>query len=77
MTLMRDSDYGTPASNASETVNVTIDGHPVEVPAGRAWAELPYEWNPHARDSRGVAGCRFFHATCFPDRKAAMIEAIS
>ncbi|MEI8148640.1 MAG: 2Fe-2S iron-sulfur cluster-binding protein, partial [Actinomycetes bacterium] len=44
MTLMRDSDYGTPASNAMETVSVTIDGHPVEVPAGtsimRAAAEV-------------------------------------
>jgi hypothetical protein len=53
------------------------DATPVATPAGRAWAELPYEWNPHARDSRGVSGCRFFHATCFPDRRAAMIEAIS
>jgi hypothetical protein len=53
------------------------DATPVAVPAGRAWAELPYEWNPHVRDARGVAGCRFFHATCFPDRKAAMIEALS
>ena len=52
------------------------DATPVEVPAGRAWAELPYEWNPHVRDPRGAAGCRFFHATCFPDRKAAMLEAI-
>ena len=34
MTLMRDTDYGTPASNASETISVTIDGHPVDVPAG-------------------------------------------
>lgn len=52
------------------------DATPVEVPAGRAWAQLPYEWNPHRRDRRGVDGCRFFHATCFPDRKAAMIEAL-
>ena len=27
MTLMRDTDYGTPASNASETISVTIQGH--------------------------------------------------
>jgi hypothetical protein len=53
------------------------DATPVDVPAGRAWAELPYEWNPHRRDARGVSACRFFHATCFPDRKAAMLEAIS
>jgi hypothetical protein len=52
------------------------DATPVEVPAGRSWAQLPYEWNPHVRDARGVAACRFFHATCFPDRKAAMIEAL-
>jgi hypothetical protein len=52
------------------------DATPVAVPAGRAWAELPYEWNPHRRDDRGVSACRFFHATCFPDRKAAMLEAI-
>ena len=52
------------------------DATPVEVPTGRAWADLPYEWNPHLRDPRGVADCRFFHATCFPDRKAAMLEAI-
>lgn len=53
------------------------DATPVAVPAGRAWAELPYEWNPHRRDSRGVSACRFFHATSFPDRRAAMLEAIS
>ena len=52
------------------------DATPVEVPAGRAWAQLPYEWNPHCRDPRGVSACRFFHATCFPDRKAAMLEAL-
>jgi len=48
----------------------------VDVPAGRSWAELPYEWNPHLKDSRGVADCRFFHATRFPDRKTAMLEAL-
>jgi len=52
------------------------DATTVEVPAGRAWAQLPYEWNPHRRDARGFADCRFFHATCFPDRKAAMLEAL-
>jgi len=52
------------------------DATPVEVPAGRAWSELPYEWNPHVADARGVSGCRFFHATCFPDRKAAMLESL-
>jgi len=53
------------------------DATPVDVPAGSLWAELPYEWNPHLRDARGVSDCRFFHATCFPDRKAAMIGALS
>jgi hypothetical protein len=48
----------------------------VAVPAGRAWAELPYQWNSHVRDSRGISDFRFFHATCFPDRKAAMLEAL-
>jgi len=52
------------------------DATPVAVPAGRAWAELPYEWNSHVRDARGISDCRFFHATCFPDRKAAMLEAL-
>ena len=53
------------------------DATPVEVPAGRLWAEMPYEWNPHVRDFRGTAGCRFFHATCCHDRRAAMIEALT
>jgi hypothetical protein len=52
------------------------DATPVSVPAGPTWAELPYEWNPHARDPRGFAGCRFFHATTLPDRHAALMEAI-
>lgn len=52
------------------------DATPVFVPPSPAWHELPYEWNPHVRDPRGVAGCRFFHATCFPDRKTAMLESL-
>ena len=52
------------------------DAEKVCVPEGDLWAELPYEWNPHVRDRRGVSGCRFFHATMFPDRRAAMLEAI-
>jgi len=47
------------------------------VPAGRLWAQLPYEWNSHIHDPRGVSDSRFFHATCFADRKAAMIGALS
>ena len=53
------------------------DATPVATPPGPAWGELPYEWNPHVRDSRGVSACRFFHATCYPDRRAAMLEAVS
>lgn len=48
---------------------------PVSVPDGPLWGRLPYEWNPHIRDGRGVpADCRFFHATMHPDRLAAMRE---
>lgn len=51
------------------------DATPVDVPAGRAWAQLPYAWNPHRMDSRGIPDdCRFFHSTTFPDRKAAMLH---
>lgn len=52
------------------------DATPVFVPGGPVWTPLPYEWNPHIRDARGVVNCRFFHATCFPDRKAAMQEML-
>jgi hypothetical protein len=46
----------------------------VRVPAGPLWSQLPYEWNPHRRDSRGIpATCRFFHATMFKDRFTAML----
>ncbi len=34
MALIKEIDHGTPASQASETVAVTIDGFPVSVPAG-------------------------------------------
>ena len=47
--------------------------HDVGVPAGPLWGELPYEWNPHGNDERGVPeDARFFHATMFPDRAAEM-----
>jgi hypothetical protein len=52
------------------------DATPVLVPPGPMWHELPYEWNPHIRDARGIAGCRFFHATGFADRRAAMLELL-
>ena len=51
------------------------DSNPVTVPAG-GWAQLPYEWNPHRLDPRGTDGCRFFHATGFGNRLAAMKEAL-
>lgn len=49
----------------------------VFVPPGPAWGELPYEWNPHPRDERGVPpDCRFFHATQTHDRAVAMRRMI-
>lgn len=49
----------------------------VAVPDGPMWGQLPYEWNPHALDARGVPGdSRFFHATMLHDRAAAMRRAI-
>lgn len=51
------------------------DAASVSVPEGPLWSELPYEWNPHIADDRGVPDdCRFFHATMFPDRRAAMLQ---
>lgn len=50
------------------------DAGQVFVPPGPLWGSLPYEWNPHVRDPRGAVGGRFFHATGFDDRRAAMIE---
>lgn len=53
------------------------DATPVSVPPSDKWAELPYHWNPHVHDARGVpADCRFFHATCYLDRVAAMQEML-
>src|SRR6478609_6748008 len=34
MTLIQETDYGTPASKATKTVTLTIDGFPVTVPEG-------------------------------------------
>ncbi len=49
------------------------DATPVKVPANTICGELPYEWNPHVNDDRGVpADCRFFHATQVLDRADAM-----
>lgn len=41
----------------------------VTPPPSDRWGELPYEWNPHPNDARGIpADCRFFHATATGDR---------
>lgn len=54
------------------------DATPVSVPPGPMWHELPYEWNPHISDPRGIPGdCRFFHATMYGDRRAAMESMIA
>jgi len=51
------------------------DARPVYLPPNDLWSELPYEWNPHILDPRGVPeDCRFFHATMFPDRKQVMLD---
>jgi hypothetical protein len=52
------------------------DATPVSVPNGW-WAQLPYEFNPHIGDPRGIYDCRFFHATGFADRLTAMKEALA
>lgn len=52
------------------------DATPTSTPPSAAWGELPYHWNPHVNDPRGIpANCRFFHATQIPDRKTAMLQA--
>lgn len=45
----------------------------VTPPRGPDWSELPYEWNPHPCDPRGIPDdCRFFHATATNDRVGDM-----
>jgi hypothetical protein len=47
----------------------------VTPPQSDLWGQLPYEWNPHPCDPRGVpSDCRFFHATATGDRLGAMRE---
>lgn len=54
------------------------DADSISVPAGPLWGELPYEWNPHVYDARGIVGdARFFHATQFADRVAEMQRRIA
>lgn len=54
------------------------DATPVSVPDGPLWGQLPYEWNPHVRDSRSLpAESRFFHATCFDDHRAAAMREVA
>lgn len=49
------------------------DAEHVSVPPSDKWSELSYTWNPHVNDARCVPDdCRFFHATMFSDRAAAM-----
>lgn len=49
------------------------DATPVEVPPGPLWGELPYEWNPHVFDRRGLVDTlRFFHATQCQNRPGAL-----
>lgn len=53
------------------------DAEKVSVPDGPLWGRLPYEWNPHVWDARGVPNnARFFHATMLEDRATAMRRAI-
>lgn len=45
----------------------------VTPPESDLWGELPYEWNPHPMDARGIPeDCRFFHATACTDRIGEM-----
>lgn len=54
------------------------DAAHVSVPASPLWQELPYEWNPHINDPRGIPDdCRFFHATMHADRLSAMRSRIA
>lgn len=50
--------------------------HPTPIvtpPPSDLWGELPYEWNPHPLDVRGIPDdCRFFHATATGDRIGEM-----
>lgn len=37
------------------------------------WTQFDYLWNPHINDARNIPNnSKFFHATCFNDRYAAM-----
>ncbi|NDD03889.1 MAG: hypothetical protein EB078_03200 [Proteobacteria bacterium] len=58
------------------TLGGDVEAQKVVVPPSSSWGELPYEWNPHCHDARGVpADCRFFHATMMADRAVAMRRA--
>ena len=49
------------------------DAEKVRVNPSYLWSELPYEWNPHVADARGIpGGFRFFHATQVSGRQAVM-----
>lgn len=53
------------------------DATPTFTPPSNIWTSLPYIWNPHKNDKRGIPDDhRFFHATMFPNRLEAMKIAI-
>jgi len=53
------------------------DATPTETPPGEMWSSLPYEWNPHKNDTRGIPDHpRFFHATMFENRAEVMKIAV-
>jgi hypothetical protein len=53
------------------------DAVPTETPPSEIWSSLPYEWNPHKHDVRGIPDDpRFFHATMFEDKVGVMKIAV-
>lgn len=53
------------------------DAIPTETPPSEIWSSLPYEWNPHKNDIRGIPdNPRFFHATMFENRAEVMKIAV-
>ena len=72
MSLVRETDYGTPASKAAETVTLTIDGMQMTVPAGttimRA-AALAGNTDPKTLRDRHDEGVRLLPALPRRDRR--------
>lgn len=49
--------------------------NPIKIPDSFnfSWTSLPYYWNPHVYDSRGIYnGCLFFHSTMFKNKLNAI-----